>query len=328
MGNRTPACILAAVRASPLNQSPLQLLDTRLQHEASTLRAQFRSAEPFPHVVIDEFLNPDYCRALIDEFPAFDQKHALNEYGQTGGKAVFQNLVEIGPSYARFDGLLRSQEFLSLISEITGIPDLLYDPEYVGGGTHENLRGQELDPHVDFNFHPRTKTHRRLNLIVYLNPVWEQDWGGSLELHLNPWSHVEDRVTAVLPIANRSVIFETSECSWHGFQKIRTPEGTGISRRSVAVYFYTKERPAEEEAPSHSTVYVPRPLPAHFRAGYTLAADDVREIGHLLERRDKQIRFLYEREKESSASLARILQSPTFRFARLLTWPIRKIRGS
>jgi hypothetical protein len=321
----------AALQSDSQKRPLLDLIRPEVRAQAAVLRESFLAAEPFRYLVVDDFVEPEYCRQLIADFPAFDRKQALNELGQVGRKAVFQNLPKLGAAYQQFDGLLRSREFLSLVSEITGIPDLLYDPDYIGGGTHENLSGQELDPHVDFNYHPTTKLHRRLNLILFLNPEWREEWGGSLELHLNPWlPPTENRVKTVVPVANRCVLFETSEHSWHGFSRIQTPEGSGLSRRSIAVYFYTRERPVEETAPDHSTVYVQRPLPGHITAGYTLHEQDVETIGNLLERRDQQIKFLYEREKERerqhSEQLHQILHSLSYRLARMLTWPLRKLR--
>jgi hypothetical protein len=283
---------------------------------------------------LDEFLNPDFCRALLDEFPAFEPRHALNEYGEAGLKAVVPNLAQIGPAYAQLDRLLASAEFLGLIGDLTGIPGLLYDPDYIGGGTHENLPGQGLDAHVDFNYHPKTGAHRRLNLLLYLNPEWKESWGGALELHRNPWLAPEqDRVKTVLPLANRCVIFETSERSWHGFRNIEMPEGRSISRKSVAVYFYTKDRPATETAPGHATVYVHPKLPEKIQSGYTLQPGDVEMIRSLIDRRDHHMRFLYEREKEFSENIEQlsgtmkaISDSPSFRIGRMLTWPLRVLR--
>jgi hypothetical protein len=293
------------------------------------LGRQFQSAAPFRHVIIDEFLAPDFCQRLMAEFPGFDGEHARNEMGGIGRKAVFQNLPQLGPSYAQLDAMLRSREFLSFTSQLTGIPDLRYDPEYVGGGTHENLSGQDLDPHIDFNYHPATQLHRRLNLIVFLNPEWREEWGGVLELHVNPWlPPEEDSVKGIAPLANRCVIFETSENSWHGFKRIQLPDDKKhLTRRSIAVYYYTKQRPAGEIAPHHSTVYVQRPLPEHIRAGYTLRDEDVQAVRSLLVRRDTQIRYLYEREKEFSEVLHGIFSSPSLRLLRVLTWPARKGRG-
>lgn len=309
--------------------SPVRnLVSPGVAERAGEFRFQFETAEPFPHVVIDDFLDSGLFEGLIAEFPPFDERRALNEHGQVGGKSVEPNLALIGEHYRRLDQLLRSAGFLELISQVTGIPSLLFDPDYTGGGTHENLHGQELDPHIDFNYHPRTHLHRRLNLILFLNPEWKPEWGGCLELHRDP--HLpphEDFVREVVPLANRCVIFETSERSWHGFRRIETPEDKRhLSRRSVAVYYYTKERPAEETALDHSTVYVPRPLPEHIREGRTLTAGDMAEIRSLLQRRDTQIEFLYERERRFAATLAAIHNSPTFRVARAITWAPRKLR--
>jgi hypothetical protein len=292
------------------------------------LHSRFAAGAPFRHVVIDEFLNPEFCHQLMQEFPIFDSDRAVNERGEKGRKAVISEPARIGPAYARFDQMIRGREFLDLIGRITGIPQLLYDPEYVGGGTHENLDGQDLDPHVDFNFHPSRHWHRRLNLIVFLNPEWEPDWGGCLEFLSDPWTPEGARpAEAVIPLANRAVIFETNEHSWHGFQRIRLPlEKQHISRRSIAIYLYTEQRPEAEQAVSHGTVYVQRQLPDHVQPGCTLKEDDVEEIRGLLARRDTQIKFLYERELDFSALISGMLRSPSFRIGRAITWPARVLR--
>ena len=306
----------------------LAVIQPEIRQQTDALREQFQKAQPFPHLVVDHFLQPDLCRQLLKEFPGFDEKRALNEFGEVGRKAVQEQLPKIGPAYRRLDDLLRSPEFLTFLSDITGIPDLLYDPAYVGGGTHENLEGQDLDVHVDFNRHPRTQLHRRLNLILFLNPEWQEEWGGCLQLHRNPWvPPEEDRIVTIAPLLNRMAVFETSEVSWHGFRRIHMPpEKKALSRRSIAVYFYTKSRPEQQVAPSHATIYAPRQLPQQIRAGHTLTSEDEQAIRDLLTRRDTQIRFLYEREKEFSEAMERAFGSATYKLACVLTWPLRKVK--
>ena len=303
----------------------LALVHSEVRARAEELARQFSTAQPFRHVVIEPFLDPEFCQELIAQFPPFETGDARNEKGELAGKSVIGDIAPLGPAYDRFDRLMRDADFLALIGCITGIAGLLYDEDYIGGGTHENRDGQELDSHVDFNFHPRFGWHRRLNLIVFLNSEWQESWGGSLELLREPGSDADRRV--VLPLANRAVIFETTEASWHGFPVIRTPAGRGISRKSLAVYFYTHDRPAAEIAPSHGTYYYQRPLPRHIQAGYTLREEDVAEIRKLFARRDDHIRFLYEREQEFSETIAGINRWAAFRLARALTWPIRRIKS-
>jgi hypothetical protein len=141
-------------------------------------------------------------------------------------------------------------------------------------------------------------------MLIYLNPEWKEEWGGSIEFHLDPWDHNRNEVKSALPIMNRCVIFETSERSWHGFKRIQIPDNKRrLSRKSIAVYFYTKERPADEVFPEHGTFYVSRHVPEHIRAGYTLTEEDVEVLKGLLVRRDSWIKFLYERELQYSAAL-------------------------
>ncbi len=280
----------------------LDLINKEIRLHSFKLGERFQSASPFPHLVLDNFFDDRFAQNLLEQFPSFDPSKAMNELGLVGKKAVNTKLADINELYKELDELFKSSDFLMFMSTITEIPELLYDPEYIGGGTHENLEGQDLDPHVDFNFHPATKWHRRLNLLLYLNPEWEESWGGNIELHLDPWNPDQNKIQSFMPLMNRCVIFETSERSWHGFKKIQLPDNKkNFSRKSIAVYFYTKNRPMSEIRPEHSTFYVPRPVPEYIQAGYTLKEDDVQQLKDLLTRRDHWIKFLYDREVHFSS---------------------------
>ncbi|KFN49637.1 2OG-Fe(II) oxygenase [Arenimonas composti] len=282
------------------------MFDSAVRAALAAHAETFRTATPFRHVVIDGFLRDDVARAMLQAFPGFDPRYAKDEHGRVGGKAVREHVRELPEPYPQLDAWLASADFLDAISVITGIPDLRHDPDYVGGGTHENVDGQALEAHVDFNYHPRTGQHRRLNLIVYLNPEWDEAWGGVLELSEDPWS-ANPAKKRIVPRFNRAVLFETSEQSWHGFPRITLPvERRGLSRRSFAIYLYTDERPAEETAPPHATVYVPEARPEHLVAGHVLAAADVAELDRRFAAARGQLQFLYGREKEDAQRLANL----------------------
>jgi len=307
------------------------MISASLRARVPELAAQFARRDPFRHVIIDGFFEPSVAQRLLDQFPSFDAARAVNENGDVGNKAVVERVRGLGPDYAALDDLIQTRDFLQLVSDITGIPDLHYDPYYFGGGTHENRDGQDLDVHVDFNRHPVTDEHRRLNLIVYLNPEWDDAWGGSLELHSDPRSD-DDRIVRATPLFNRAVIFETTEWSWHGFPRIELPEDRkSLSRKSIALYFYTKDRPAEELAGTHSTIYVDRPLPERFAAGYTLDENDARELRVLLKRRDMHIQRLYRDASDLQAQLEEARRYLGLvrgsRLYRVLSFVRRLIRG-
>jgi 2OG-Fe(II) oxygenase superfamily len=281
----------------------MQMIHRDVLRQPGIFAEAFKNAQPFRHVVIEDFLDAALCRRILEEFPRFEDRYALNEMGQVGGKAVRMDVREMNGVYRDVDRYIQTREFLDFVSTVTGIPDLIYDPDYIGGGTHENRDGQGLDPHVDFNFHPGTRWHRRLNLIVYLNPEWEESWGGVLELQADPWQG-DTRGPRIVPLFNRAVIFETTERSWHGFSTIHLPpQRQALSRKSFAIYLYTKERPVAETAVSHATVYVPDAMPQSLQAGTTLDEAQITDLRGRFERLRAQLHFLYDREKQFAAQI-------------------------
>jgi Rps23 Pro-64 3,4-dihydroxylase Tpa1-like proline 4-hydroxylase len=280
-------------------------VSTEVLQQVDRHRDAFVHGDPFKHVTIENFFESSFAEQLLTDFPSFNPGLARNEYGDIGGKAVNTKIREISPVYQRLYAVISSSPFLEFMSRLSGIPDLLIDPKLFGGGTHDNQHGQELDPHVDFNYDESEQLHRRLNLIVYLNKEWETEWGGAIEIHSNPRRPQENRIQSFDPLFNRAVMFETNEYSWHGFPKIDLPaDKRHLSRKSISIYLYTKDRPAEEIAPMHATFYVQRPLPGHIAAGRTLSAQDVTGLALLLKRRDDWIEFYHRLELEKNRELA------------------------
>jgi len=272
--------------------------------QAATFRQAFQGAQPFKHVCIDGFFTGPAAEGSLRDFPPFEQRFAIGDNGEYGGKAVVSNIVEISPFYARLYGYFMSREFLEAMSAITGIDDLRGDPTLYGGGTHENLNGQTLDVHVDFNFQIGEGLHRRANLLHYLNKEWDPAWGGAIELHSNPRRPDLDEFKQFNVIFNRAVIFETNEHSWHGFRKIRLPEDRlHLSRKCLSIYLYTPDRPAHEIAGPHSTFYVQWPLPADFKPGRVLSGEDVQELRDAYCRRDGQIEMYQKMEERLGREL-------------------------
>jgi len=274
---------------------------------ADSYRQVFTEALPFKHIAIEGFFEESFAERLLAEFPSFDRRLAISEGGAAGGKAVNPKIREISPAYEELYSFISSGPFLEFMSRLSGIPELLLDPKMFGGGTHENRHGQELDPHIDFNYAEDHGLHRRLNLIVYLNKEWKTEWGGAIEIHSNPRLPDENCIRAFDPLFNRAVMFETNEISWHGFPRIDLPEAERHrSRKSISIYLYTKDRPAGEIAPTHSTFYVQRPLPPQIAAGHTLTAEEVLELKSLMVRRDRWIELYQKMELDRNRTIGNL----------------------
>jgi 2OG-Fe(II) oxygenase superfamily len=269
-------------------------IDALHLRDLTALGNTFVHAAPFPHIVLDQFFTAEYAHALLATFPSFEQGNAVGDDGQLGHKSTIARIRKLGEPYAALDDMIQTPAFLAWLGRVTKMDGLLYDPFYLGGGTHDNRHGASLNAHIDFNYHPSERWHRRLNLIVYLNPEWDAAWGGSLELFRDPHANGSPDVS-IEPRFNRCVIFETSERSWHGFSTIQQPaEKQSQTRKSIALYFYSKTRPESEVAPKHTTIYVQRPLPEYVQAGHTLTEAQANELRALMDARDAHIRWQYD----------------------------------
>jgi Rps23 Pro-64 3,4-dihydroxylase Tpa1-like proline 4-hydroxylase len=210
----------------------------------------YRHASPFPHVVLDELFDERLLTTIASEFPPLDgrwhETDALHEV-----KRSIEDERLLGPSTRQLVHALNTSTFVTFLERLTGIEGLLVDPHFRGGGLHQIFPGGFLGIHQDFNLYPRLRVYRRLNIIVYLNKDWQEEWGGHLELWNPSTGRCEKRV---LPLFNRTVLFDTSPNSWHGHPHPLTCPADR-SRKSLALYYYSVDYPHEEDLHPHSTIF-------------------------------------------------------------------------
>lgn len=222
--------------------------------QSSRLSRQFRENKPYPHLHLREFLDPDIAAELAAEFPGLETDAWTRYKHPNENKLGLTRRSLFPPLLGEVVDELNSQPFVHWLSQVTGIPGLLADDTLEGGGLHQSGRGGFLNVHTDFSrHHYRKDWHRCVNLILYLNPDWQERWGGAIEL----WDRdVRQCVVKIPPLFNETLIFETNDISYHGFpEPLRCPEGE--SRKSVALYYYTLDPDFHVRA--RSTNYRPRP---------------------------------------------------------------------
>ncbi|HMS28395.1 MAG TPA: 2OG-Fe(II) oxygenase [Saprospiraceae bacterium] len=218
---------------------------------------KYKNADPFPSAYFDNVFNPEVLDQVLAEFPDMEKGTDLHYNNPNENKYASRGEHRFGETSKMFAHFLNSQTFLEFLTELTGIDALIPDPYFEGGGFHQIKKGGFLKIHADFNKNKFTKLDRRLNVLVYLNKDWKEEYGGHFELWDKEMQHC---VKKVLPVFNRMAMFSTTDYSWHGHpDPLNCPEGW--SRKSLALYYYTNGRPKEEIDPfkkEHMTIFKER----------------------------------------------------------------------
>lgn len=231
------------------------------------LNSNYNLSIPFPHIVFDNFISDDIAKQCYHSMNSFNDwgfdsmlgypEHERNSqvkkwfapWSVDNISSVENNMPVVWKTLQ----YLNSPTFLTFLSELTGIQDLIPDPTFHGGGCHKIGSGGRLEIHSDYNRHPKNNLYRRINLLLYLTPNWQEQWGGHLELWKNePFI----KMKSILPNFNRAVIFNTTDTALHGHpQLLNTP--SDVYRYSLALYYFTKDRPDHEKSNSESAVWYP-----------------------------------------------------------------------
>ena len=220
----------------------------------SKLRNEYIGNEPYPHIIIDDFLEEKLCKDLEMSFPKHKEDFWLKYNNPVEKKLLYNKLDNIMPERIKDTLLLLNDSwFLKKLEVLTNIENLVSDPKLHGGGMHCTKRMGKLDVHIDYSLHPELKLERRINLILYLNSDWDESYGGGLEL----WNKdMTQCVKSIEPKFNRAVIFNTTDISYHGHPSpLMCPEDK--CRKSLAWYYLTK--PQENVSQRYRAKFVARP---------------------------------------------------------------------
>tara|TARA_B100000674_G_scaffold439623_1_gene402053 strand:+ start:20 stop:826 length:807 start_codon:yes stop_codon:yes gene_type:complete len=201
----------------------------------------FRGNFPFDFTVCDNFFNKEIAKRLEKEFPKYESnlwhiyKNPL-EIKKTNNN--WNNFEEL--TYLTFHHL-NSDFFIKYLSEKTKNNKLISDSGLNGGGLHIHGSGGKLNPHLDYNIHPKLNFQRKINIIIFLTNNWKKTWGGSLGLWSNDKKNKLPKKLeqTIYPKFNRAIIFDTTQNSWHGLSnKIACPKN--VFRKSIAIYYLQK----------------------------------------------------------------------------------------
>jgi len=225
--------------------------------DADRLSVIYQNAQPFPHISMPNFIRSDVIERVLAEFPDLkeaDPKYTIEFKNQAEIKFASRGYGLLSPAALELVAFLNSDVFLDHMRRITGIErPLLSDPYLAGAGYHEIKSGGLLKIHSDFNYHSDKEIcfDRRLNLLLYLNKEWNEDWGGDLQLFDKDMNGPVDRI---YPHFNTCAVFSTRSDTYHGHpDALACPEDR--SRKSLALYYYTTGRPEHEMAERHTTKF-------------------------------------------------------------------------
>jgi hypothetical protein len=228
------------------------------EQRLAAVSAAFQSQQPYRYVDLSGVFVPQVLARCAQEIDAsIAQIPAEQNFYGSHKKYKLSRRDAMPPHCREFVTFLNSPEFIARLEQITGISGLHPDPDLQGGGIHAISRGGYLKVHTDFNWNAKLAMHRRLNLLIYLNDPWQDEWGGAIEL----WSpDMRSKVSEMAPKLGNALLFATTDSSYHGHpDPLQCPDGT--YRRSIAMYYYSQTRPEEEVAfgRSEMTNYAERP---------------------------------------------------------------------
>ena len=236
----------------PLDPKTLEIDYEKAKDIGTSLAVEYQSKSPYHYTCVDNFLPIEILERVRAEALEIGEKPAENSTANERLKTSYN--PDRMPVYSKaVFHALNSRPFIQLLENMSGIEGLIPDPYFRGGGIHRTNTTGFLSIHADFNHHSVMNLQRRLNVLIYLNPDWKEEYGGSFEIWTDDMS---EKVEGFSPIMNRMCCFSTGDTTMHGNpEPVNHPNGD--PRLSIALYYYTATW--EDGRIAQSTVFKQRP---------------------------------------------------------------------
>ncbi len=227
-----------------------EIILQRLLTERKSLAAAFAKTKgEIGHFYIDELLPEQMARDIYGAFPPLEQmtlKKSLRE-----DKYVAAQMDRYNPLLEEAIYAFQDPRIVKLFGEICLIPDLVPDESLYAGGISAMAHNQFLNPHLDNSHDKDRERWRVLNILYYVTPDWQADYGGNLEL----WPDgLKAEPVTIHSKFNRLALMATHNGSLHSVSPV---VHNGV-RCCVSNYYFSNV-PLSKDDTFHVTVFRGRP---------------------------------------------------------------------
>ena len=196
--------------------SPWRVLD------ADALRKATLVPEPFPYLIIDNFIRPEALSEVVASFPAIKKRGSFPPHA-VACSGLFATLMQE----------MQSDELRDLIGERLGM-DLTNRPPMI------TVRGRTSEK--DGEIHTDS-TSKLVTVLLYLNPGWASPVGRLRLLYNN--RDLTPYAAEISPEAGRCLIFKVTPNCWHGHEPF---DG---ERRTIQLNYVSSDKVRDRELNRH-----------------------------------------------------------------------------
>ena len=198
------------------------------------LRSARLETRPFDHLIVSDFIQPEWQDRLIADFP----------HVKKGGSFPLST-VSMGTDFSQLIDEMNGAGFRRAVEEkfslsLDGRPSMFTVRGWCRG--------------VDGKIHTDTES-KIITVLLYMNPRWA-DQGGRLRI-LNSGTNIDDVAAEISPTVGTLLVFKRSNHSFHGHLPF---EG---ERKVIQMNWVTEQKFVDREAKRHRwSALMKRLLPA------------------------------------------------------------------